>query len=90
MGYTITEMKERNQEKGFYFFERDTMRFFRSRIETQANNGGYFITSEKPPHGPRQFTLRRFNWETGDIDTVGEFMQYRSREEALAARRIHH
>lgn len=89
MGWTITEMKEINQEKGYYFFERDTMRFFRSKIETAANDAGIFVTSEQPPDGARKYTLRLFDHITGNVETVGEFMQYTHREDALLARRFH-
>lgn len=31
--YTIAEIRALNKEKGFHFFDRDTMEFFNSKIE---------------------------------------------------------
>jgi hypothetical protein len=57
-----------------YWFSPDTMRFFGTRIGkvVQVGQVWLFITSEKPPHGPRAYSVRRMT-ETGDISTVGEF-----------------
>jgi hypothetical protein len=43
----------------------------------------FFVTSEKPPHGNRGYTIRHFNPETCDIDTVGELCGYSNRETAI-------
>lgn len=58
-----------------HFFDDDTMRFFRSRIGMgrKCKNGvWFFVTSEKPPHGPRMNTVRKMELD-GDINTIGEF-----------------
>lgn len=78
--YTISDFKYYNQEAGLHFFDRSSMRFFDSRIESAAYNGPsghYFITSERV-HGssasaPRGFTVRRFFPETGIVKSVSEF-----------------
>ena len=59
---------------GQHWFDRDTMRFFGTRIGrvVQVGQVWLFVTSEKPPHGERAYNLRRMS-ETGDITTVGEF-----------------
>lgn len=83
---TIAEAKAANRANGWHFFDRSTMRFFRSKICSEILNGKYFVTSEQfEPSWPRLFTLRRINWETGDIITVGEFQGYRTVKEARAA-----
>ena len=77
---TMADVKRSNQEAGFHFFDRATMRFFDSRIESglyRGPGGVYFITSEQF-HGStgnqaRKFTVRRFNTGTADIDTVDHF-----------------
>jgi DeoR/GlpR family transcriptional regulator of sugar metabolism len=79
--YTIRDIKRINKEKGYYFFSPDTMRFFRSRVGDtifQGAGGVYFVTSEQfvgsdGHRAKRQFTVRQFFPETGDIKTVGEF-----------------
>lgn len=67
------EYKNRTKNEG-HFFDTDTMRFFKFRIgEVRVKNGiWYFVTSEKPPHGPRMYSVRRMELD-GDINTVGEF-----------------
>lgn len=44
---SITEVKEANKANGFYFFSKDTMRFFSSRVESTLYKNQCFITSEK-------------------------------------------
>jgi DNA-directed RNA polymerase subunit RPC12/RpoP len=57
-----------------HWFDTDTMRFFKSRIGAMRRVGSVilFVSSEQPPHGQRQYSIRRMT-ESGDIDTVGEF-----------------
>lgn len=60
---TIEEIKRRNTEAGLHYFDPDTMRFFKSRVSStvyQGPGGVFFVTSEKPPHGPRRYTPRMF------------------------------
>lgn len=84
----IEQIKRLNQEKGFYFFSPDTMRFFHSRTSTTAlkrENGtiAYFITSEQREHdAPRKYTIRKCNMKSGDISTVGNFHEYDTRMQA--------
>jgi hypothetical protein len=69
-----------NAAAGNYWFERSTMRFFRSRVGRVAYRGAggvYFVSSEQfigsdgRAHA-RKFTVRRQNVD-GSIDTVGAF-----------------
>ncbi len=75
----ITEVKEANKANGGHWFQPDTLRFFGSRIEGGILRGQYFITSEQPPHGPRQFSLRLAH-DNGEIDTMGNFCEAKTRE----------
>jgi len=85
---TIQEAKMINKEKGKHFFDKDTMKFFDSRIETDALRFGqliddkYFVTSEKDGDQPRKFTVREFNPLTGGVSTVGDFQEFSTREVA--------
>ena len=81
---TITEIKEANKAIGHHWFSRDTMRFFNSRVESKVYGGHFFITSEKYMDDDRRtYTIR--SCYNGHVDTVGEFQQYRTIEEARHA-----
>jgi hypothetical protein len=84
---SLTEFKRLNKAKGYYWFEPDTMRFFKTRISNWDPISGTFITSEKGPDGQRRFSVRKANFETGEVDTVGKFQQYGSLGAAKTARR---
>lgn len=91
---TLDYIKRKNHDAGHHFFERDTMRFFDSRILSTlyyGEGGVYFVTSEKfrghgTPDGPRLYTVRSFDPETGSVDTAGPFNKL-SRYTAQAAAR---
>jgi len=89
----IAHVKAANRNLGHYFFERDTMRFFQTRIGSTLYGGRYFVTSERDEaygsisaawDGQRRYTVRRANGD-GSITTVGEFGQYASSATANAA-----
>jgi uncharacterized protein (DUF1330 family) len=80
--WTITDIKEANREAGFHFFDRDSMRFFDSRVHNvyQGLGGVYIVTSEQCHMAgrsePRRFTVRQFQTATADLDTIGSFQGY--------------
>lgn len=86
---TISDIKEANKAIGQYFFEPATMRFFSSKLASRTVYGGrYFLTSEQfvgsdGYAAPRKYTIRACY--DGKIDTVGDFQQYQTIEEARAA-----
>lgn len=61
-----------HKDKGGHWFDRDTIEFFNSRIGPLVK-GRYFISSERAPHNPRKWSIRKVNWKTAQVDTVGEF-----------------
>lgn len=73
---SIEEIIRRYQPgQGRHWFDRDTLRFFRSRLPQgglESEHGVFFVTSEQPPHGRRQYSVRKLVGP-GDIDTVGAF-----------------
>ena len=82
--YRPYEMNElRRQHKG-HFFDPDTLRFFKSRVGDKVYGGSMFITSERGPHGPRAYSVRRVT-KGGRIDTVGSFQGYSSKAQAERA-----
>jgi hypothetical protein len=74
---SIAELKSLNEQNGGCWFKPAEMRFFGTRIETGIIKGKYFISSEQPPYGPRNYSIRTFD-DAGSVDTVGEFGQYNS------------
>lgn len=78
---TIADVRAANQDAGHHFFDRATMQFFASQVESVLYAGRYFVTSEAQPRGngrgPRKGTVREVN-EQGHVSTVGEFMGYAS------------
>lgn len=86
---TITAAKAANKAAGLHFFDKDSMRFFRSRIESKMIRGRYFITSEQfvgsdGTADPRRFTVRMVE-DDGSVESVGNFQGYATLAEAKAA-----
>jgi hypothetical protein len=65
------------------------MRFFKSRVGERiypdGRGGAFFVSSEKGPHGPRAYSVRRYDAAKCGIDTVGEFQAYRNSTQAHRA-----
>lgn len=82
-----------NPGEGRHWFDRASMRFFRSRLPgagVEGPGGIFFVSSEQGPHenSPRRYSVRQLKGE-GDIKTVGEFCGYWERAEAMReARRL--
>ena len=83
----IAEVKRIARSWGSHFFDKETIRFFKSKICSRVYDGPggiYFVTSEKGPHMPRRYSVRRLNIEEEDIETVGDFNLVSTRDEAYA------
>lgn len=79
---TIVEVKEANKQSGNHFFDRATMRFFNSRIESRLYGGKYFVTSERfSPELRRRYTVREAT-ENGNVKTVNGFQGCKTLEDA--------
>lgn len=79
--WTINEIWIANRRAGQHFFSPGAMRFFDSSVAdtTHCGPGGvYFVTGEKGPVGPRRFTVRLFDPDTGEVYTVGPFCKLTS------------
>lgn len=86
---SIAALKHLNELNGGCWFEKSSMRFFGTRIESGIINGRYFITSEQQDEGrPRKFSIRTFDDE-GSVDTVGEFHSHDTKRDALEALNEH-
>ena len=85
---TISEVKSIVTANGGHFFDKDTMKFWGTRIETGVIKNVCFVTSENSYDGTKRFyTIRRFNGKS--IDTIGEFQQYKTKESAREAARAY-
>lgn len=86
----IAEIKTVNKAAGYHWFDRSTMRFFKSKIESGVYGGRFFVTSEQPPYGPRTFTIHEA-LPNGDIKTVSDFLPFSTLDEARKnARKMAH
>lgn len=66
-----------NKEKGFHWFDKATIRFFKSRVMSWDNVTGYFISSERHSFDTsRCYTIRKADFNTGQVETVGEYGEY--------------
>ncbi len=88
--WTMADIRRESLKGDRYFFARDTMRHWGSRIEGgpyQGPGGVFFVTSERGAHNdsPRRFTVREWRAEKCRIHTLGEFQGFRTREDARQA-----
>ena len=75
---------------GRHWFDRDTMRFFGTRLPRAGitgQGGVFFVTSEQPPHGPRAYSVRKLLGE-GRIETVGDFCAMSKYDATKTARNL--
>lgn len=54
----IGQVANANSGIGHHWFDADTLRFFKSRVLDTVYGSRFFISSEKPPHGNRQYAIR--------------------------------
>jgi len=81
---TMEDVKRNNRDAGQFFFNPDTMKFFKSRTESELLRQKYFVTSEcAGDDHPRLYTVRKIDYEGREIRTVGEFQGYQTKEDAL-------
>ena len=77
------------RERGVDWFAPDSTRFFKSRYPKYSYKAGlraFFITSEQFDYrSPRYYSIRVMDWNTGRINTLGEFQQYQTRRAACKA-----
>jgi hypothetical protein len=83
----VRDYYERQQPDG-HWFDTGTKKFFGCRLPKVAystNEGVLFVSSELNFDGSRRYYTVRRQTVVGDITTVGEFQQYKTRAEAIAA-----
>ena len=84
----ISEVKAIVRSNGYHFFDKDTMKYCGTRIETSVFKNGCYVTSEDNFYKTKRlYTVRRFNGKS--IDTIGDFQQYKTKESAREAARAY-
>ncbi len=84
----IAEIRERYRaaSNGGHWFDRETMRFFRTRLPRTAyvhtDGRAFFVTRETNPSGTTRYTVRVASADGAEIDTAGEFHAIILREDA--------
>ena len=81
--WTMCHIKSYCWNRGSHFFSPDTMRFFKSRIQSNPPyKGRVFVTSERMNwNSPRYYTVRVVE-PSGNIRTIGEFQGFGTRQSA--------
>ena len=69
---TMADVKQANKDAGYYFFSKDTMRFFGTRIVSALYKNNTFITTDYTnfERNNRAYSVRVFHPETGIVDTA--------------------
>lgn len=94
----ISGLMEAVRRSGSHFFDKDTMRYFKSRIDDvtfTGPDGWYFVTSEKHESAfaqinePRKYTVRRLSVTPNDLRLyeLGGFQAYPTLRRARTAAR---
>jgi len=89
---SIDEVKSASNMRGKHFFDKPAMRFFRSRIaqsayQNEESKVAYFVSSEQFVSSsgyaePRKFSVRSFDFVSGEHGTQGEFQAYSTSAQA--------
>ncbi len=76
------DVKKCARECGSHWFDKDTMRFFKSRVGSEAyadgKGGAYFVSSEQGPDEIRRYSIQHFNAKKCNISTIGKFQKYKT------------
>ena len=71
----IEAIVQANKDAGFFFFDKKTLAFFKSKIVTYLGYG-VFITKETDPNGKTACTIR-VALSDGSVQTFGDFHSFR-------------
>jgi hypothetical protein len=78
-----------HKKQGGKWFDVETMDFWGSKIKIYDPLTGYFISREKKNFDALEFayTIRKADFKTGTVETVGRFLEFETQNEALKALR---
>lgn len=77
----LTELKAFHKEKGGHFFDRQTMKFFSTKIESTLIGGKYFIYSNKMPYYDRYYKIAE-GYPSGNVFPLENSPQFESKIKA--------
>lgn len=85
---SLDQARDNSERAGFHWFDRDTLRYFGSRVHSTFYAGGFFVSSEYRgwDRRGRAYSVRRA-LPDGRIERVGDFLAYDTRAQAHAAAR---
>lgn len=83
---TMAQVREANKIIGNHWFDKDTMKHFKSKIETKLIKNKYFISSEDNFHHMREYKIRTVNYD-GSIKVILDNPKYSDLEMAKIALR---
>jgi len=89
--YSVSDLIELYKKvNGGHFFDKDTLKYFGSRIHSTIWYGNVFITSEFTgfDRSNRAYTVRRLTPE-GDIEGVSSFCEFKTLAQAKKLARAH-
>lgn len=75
----LREFKRLNAASGYFWFNPNTLQFWHSTIPLWDDVTGHFVSREKTgfyASADYRYTLRKANFVTGEVDTVGRFQEY--------------
>jgi hypothetical protein len=80
----IAQVKKAHKAIGGHFFDREAMRFFNSKVESDVYAGRYFVTSERRELDmPKRFTVRQVAPSGEMLEDLFGFQVFVSLELAL-------
>ena len=85
MKITMGRIKELARQWGSYYFSKDTMRFFGTKLSNDIHTGPggiFFVQSDRVPEARRRYKVRYVNIADEDIEIVGRFEGYTASSEA--------
>jgi hypothetical protein len=77
----LSELKAFHKEKGGHFFDRQTMKFFSTKIESTLIGGKYFIYSNKMPYYDRYYKIAEA-YPSGNVFPLENSPQFESKVKA--------
>jgi hypothetical protein len=78
---SMEAIKRANTDSGGFYFSKDAMRFFQSRVSDSLYGGCLFVTSECDGRRPRGYAIRIAHAD-GSISSVTDVLHYGRRERA--------
>jgi len=81
----LKEFVKFSRKKNRYWLKRTTVKFFNTKIYHYKKSTGLFISSEENLNGTPGYSVRRACFLSGQVETLGNFRQYKSLDDARKA-----